>query len=71
MIMLKLKQILKKKYFIACISIVLICCMFIFYIVFLWENTETEMVSLPILPVENYAEYSASESYMAYDISEI
>ncbi len=69
--MLKLKQILKKKYFIACISIVLICCMFIFYIVFLWENTETKMVSLPILPVENYAEYSASESYMAYDISEI
>ena len=67
----KLKQILKKKYFIACMSIILICCMFIFYIVFLWKDTETKIISLPILPVENYADYSASEGYMAYDISEI
>ncbi|NDO46585.1 hypothetical protein [Clostridium sp. MD294] len=69
--MLKLKQIFKTKYFIACISILLICCMFTFYIVFLWKNTETKTVSLPTLPVEDYATYSASEGYLAYDISEI
>lgn len=68
---LKLEQILKKKYFIAFMSIVLICCMFIFYIVFLWKGTETKVISLPVLPVESYGEYSASEGYMAYDISEI
>lgn len=69
--MSKLKQIFKTKYFIVCISIVLICCMFIFYIAFLWKDTETKIVSLPTLLVEDYAAYSDSEGYLAYDISEI
>lgn len=67
--MSKLKQILEKKYFIAFISILLLCGMFTFYAVFLWKDTE--ILSLPILQVENYEEYYASEGYMSYDISEI
>ncbi len=68
--MLKLKQIFQKRNFIVYTSILLICCMIIYYINY-FKNHTTEMISLPMLTIEDFHEYSEPEIYFAYDISEI
>ncbi len=61
--------IFQKKYFVALASIFLICCMFLFYIVFLYKDKKVDLLCLPLLPVEKNEE--ETESYFAYDISEL
>lgn len=43
--------------------------MFLFYIIFLYKDEKIELLSLPLLPVEENKE--KTESYFAYDISEL
>lgn len=64
------QKIFNKKNLIAFISILFICVMFIFYIIFLWNDTKAKIMTLPILPIEPL-ELHSEETILAYDISEI
>lgn len=65
-----LKQIFQKRNFIAYTSILLICCMIVYYINY-FKNHNLKMISLPMLTIEDFHEDFEQEIYFAYDISEI
>ncbi|MEY8319757.1 hypothetical protein AAK894_01600 [Lachnospiraceae bacterium 46-61] len=68
--MSKLEQIFQKRNFIVYTSILLICCMIIYYINYLRNHT-IKTISLPMLTIEDFHEDFEQEIYFAYDISEI